>query len=309
MKKEDMIGQRFGRLVVLEQDFDYAKVNNLKSNQNYWKCQCDCGKYKTVVHTSLVGGKTKSCGCLNQEKRLSQKEDLLGQVFGKLTVIASAEKISNRSAWLCECECGNRCVVLAVHLKSGNTKSCGCLVTNNFGGQNKLDLTNQKFGRLTVLYPTEKRSNGSVVWMCQCECGNFKEVSAIHLTRGNTQSCGCLVSLGESEIINILQQNNINFETQKSFEDAFEIEGHPYRYDFYLPDYNRLIEFDGEQHFKFRDTGWNNLEHFKDTQRRDRLKNIYALSKNIELVRIPYIERKNITLDLLLGNKYLVTET
>ena len=46
----------------------------------------------------------------------------------------------------------------------------------------------------------------------------------------------------------------------------------------------------------------------KATQKRDKIKNNYALSHNIPLVRIPYWERDNITLDLLLGNKYLQKE-
>lgn len=309
MEKDKMIGQRFGRLIVLEQDFEYAKIKNLKSKQKYWKCQCDCGNEKTIVHTSLIGGKTKSCGCLNQEKRLAQKENLLGQVFGHLTVIGEAEKVNGRAAWLCRCECGNLCTVNSVHLKSGNTKSCGCLgLQNLIMGQNKKDLTGQVFGRLTALHPTEKRISGYVVWQCQCECGNFKEATSASLIRGYTQSCGCLTSKGESEITRLLQTNNIEFETQKSFEDAFEVEGHPYRYDFYLPNYNRLIEFDGIQHYGFKETGWDDEEHFRKTQQRDKKKNAYALSHNIDLVRIPYWERDKITLELLLGDKYLVKE-
>lgn len=59
--------------------------------------------------------------------------DLTGMKFGRLTVIERAESYvlpssgKKRSQWLCECECGNRCVVQAGHLKSGHTQSCGCL--------------------------------------------------------------------------------------------------------------------------------------------------------------------------------------
>lgn len=304
-----MIGQRFTRLVVIEQDFEYAKQCNLKSNQNYWKCKCDCGNIKTIVQSSLTGGKTKSCGCLNQEKRLAQKENLIGRVFGQLTVIDRAENIDGRTAWLCECSCENQCVVRSSHLKSGNTKSCGCQsAINLMAGKNKNDLTGQVFGKLTALYPTEKRINGFVVWQCQCKCGNMKEATSTHLLRGYTSSCGCLASKGEGEIIKILQDNNIEFETQKSFNDAFEKKGHPYKYDFYLPKYNRLIEFDGEQHFDRKRTsdGWDTKEHFEKVQQRDAEKNKYALSHNIDLVRIPYWERNKITLDMILGKQYLI---
>lgn len=76
-----------------------------------------------------------------------------------------------------------------------------------------------------------------------------------------------------------------------------------------MPDYNRLIEFDGEQHFKYTGAGWNTKENFEKTQKLDKIKNEYALNNNYSLVRIPYWERDNITLDMLLGDKHLITNT
>lgn len=59
----------------------------------------------------------------------------------------------------------------------------------------KIDLTGQRFGKLTALNPTDKRMDqGSVVWLCRCDCGNLKEVSARRLIRGKVKSCGCLSS-------------------------------------------------------------------------------------------------------------------
>ena len=51
----------------------------------------------------------------------------IGNVYGKLTVIARAENTRDgRSRWLCECECGKQITVLGTNLRKGNTKSCGC---------------------------------------------------------------------------------------------------------------------------------------------------------------------------------------
>ena len=59
------------------------------------------------------------------------KTEMIGQKFGRLTVVESAGKLphggSNRSAFKCECECGNKKTVLAYKLKTGNTSSCGCI--------------------------------------------------------------------------------------------------------------------------------------------------------------------------------------
>ena len=56
----------------------------------------------------------------------------------------------------------------------------------------KNDLTNQRFGRLVAIHPTDKRKNGAVVWECQCNCGNVVEVGTGHLHNGTIKSCGCL---------------------------------------------------------------------------------------------------------------------
>ena len=67
------------------------------------------------------------------------------------------------------------------------------MVSKKAGGRSKVNLTGQKFGRLTALFPTEKRnSNGSVCWLCRCDCGQEVEVPAEGLMYGNNKSCGCL---------------------------------------------------------------------------------------------------------------------
>ena len=54
------------------------------------------------------------------------------------------------------------------------------------------DLSKEKFGRLQPLYPTDKRKNKSIVWMCRCDCGTEKEIPAYVMTGGKVKSCGCL---------------------------------------------------------------------------------------------------------------------
>lgn len=61
-----------------------------------------------------------------------KKLDLTGQRYGKLTVLAPAENIGGRTAWLCRCDCGRETVVKTRHMRSGHTKSCGC--QNGLGG-------------------------------------------------------------------------------------------------------------------------------------------------------------------------------
>ena len=67
-----------------------------------------------------------------------------------------------------------------------------------------------------------------------------------------------------------------------------------------------MIEYDGETHFYFTNSGWNTELNFKKIKEHDKIKNEWAAAHNIPLVRIPYWERDNITLDMLLGDQYLV---
>ena len=64
----------------------------------------------------------------------------------------------------------------------------------------KYDLTNQKFGRLTVLYRSEKIVSNTHPWHCRCECGNECDVMTQHLMSGHTKSCGCLQKEKASKI-------------------------------------------------------------------------------------------------------------
>ena len=58
----------------------------------------------------------------------------------------------------------------------------------------RIDLTGQRFGRLTVIAFYGKNKSGNAVWRCVCDCGNEKNIVANSLRRGATQSCGCLNS-------------------------------------------------------------------------------------------------------------------
>lgn len=75
--------------------------------------------------------------------------DLTGQKFGRLTVLSRVENKKSRARWLCECECGNQVVVAGNDLKTGRTKSCGCLSKELLRG-NKRRATHDEHG--TKLY-------------------------------------------------------------------------------------------------------------------------------------------------------------
>lgn len=113
------------------------------------------------------------------------------------------------------------------------------------------------------------------------------------------------MSLGEEKIFNILKDNNIYFEREKSFAD---LKHGLFRFDFYLPKKNIIIEFDGAQHWNFIKHFYNSRQDFMRAQENDRRKNSYCLANFITLYRIPYWELDNINnLEDIFQDKFKVT--
>lgn len=302
-KAVDITGQIFGDLTVIKRD-------GSKDNRAMWLCKCSCGNERRVSGTDLRRGRIKSCGCKN--KNVAHLEN---QKFGLLTIL---EKTNERDyngniMWKCQCDCGNIINVASSKLISGNTKSCGCERIKKLIEFNKtraLDITDQIFGELIALEPTEKRSKEkSIIWKCQCSCGNITEIPIKDLVSGNTKSCGCKKnkSFGEEKIIQILNKNNISFIREYTPININNLSFKP-RFDFYLPFQNILIEYDGIQHFKKGNGYYDNEKKFKITQNHDNIKNQWCRDNNIPLIRIPYTHYNDLCLeDLLLEtSKFII---
>ena len=120
VERQDLKGKRFGRLTVLEE-------TQRRNYRHYWLCRCDCGNEKVVEESHLKSGHTKSCGCYRTEKPRERRLDLTGQRYGRLTVLGPAGESAGGQYWDCLCDCGKRCSCHKERLRSGLTKSCGCL--------------------------------------------------------------------------------------------------------------------------------------------------------------------------------------
>ena len=156
-------GQKFGEWEVLEY------VGN-----HLWKCRCSCGKISDIHSYSLRSGGSKSCGHNRESKKL---EDLTGQTFNDWSVL---EYVGD-SKWKCKCSCGNVSIVAAYDLKQGNSRNCGHNRKKPY-----TDLTGMKFGEITVVEYLYKNK-----YLCECSCGEQREILGSNLLSGGTRSCGC----------------------------------------------------------------------------------------------------------------------
>lgn len=304
-RSTNLSGKTYGRLTVL-----YRAKGEQK--EGYWICRCECGNYCLVRARCLNNGSSRSCGCLSKEVRKTmphqQPEDLTGRKFGRLTVLERAhEHHDNNTYWLCQCDCGNVKEIAAHHLKSGATKSCGCLndeLRKARNAENHVSLVGKKFGKLVVIEDAGYNPSWHAsLSKCRCDCGRIVTVSNNNLKSGNTESCGCdSSSHGERRIRELLMKHNISFLNEYHPVDL-QFEG---RYDFAIlgPDGEVVyfIEFDGKQHFD------KNSLFYRD-HKFDEIKNDYCYESGIPLIRIPYTV-KNISIeDLLLDtSKYVMSE-
>ena len=220
-------------------------------------------------------------------------KDLVGQRFGFLVVIERAGATKDRHArWKCLCDCGNEVEITGRFLN--NNSSCGCRakrIKNEIGN---------KYGKLTVIAEAGIEQYGSKMWLCKCDCGGEVIVKGANLRNGGTTSCGCTKSHGEEKIAQFLTEANIPY--IKNYKVV--IDNNNYFFDFYVDDMY-FIEFDGEQHFGYRQTGWNNKENFLNNRKRDLIKNQYCFTKEIPIIRIPYNEYFD-EFDLLIGSSRFV---
>ena len=288
----DLGGQKFGRLTVVRRVESHISPSG--QHRTMWECKCDCGNTTIASSSDLKEGNIKSCGCLQRDNR--NIENLIGIKYGKLLVISREkdEKYKNgktKVMWLCQCDCGNIITVAHYALKYGHTKSCGCYKKERTSEVCLKNLVGQRFGRLTVIERTTDiiRNSGKHItqWLCKCDCGRETIVRGSVLLRNATQSCGCLTSIGENNLINYLNNHNIEYEYQKRFDDLIGMNGGFLSYDFYLPNYNLLIEFQGEQHEKPIEF-FGGEEQFKIQQEHDRIKREYAKNNRYNLFEINY---------------------
>ena len=116
-QKQDLIGKRFGKLIVLE------KSHNRRNRQALWVCQCDCGNLCEKPTGQLNSGFATSCGCSWRQPAVHK-----GDRFGRLVAVRPTDKRSARAViWECLCDCGKTVFVRTTSLTTGHTTSCGCV--------------------------------------------------------------------------------------------------------------------------------------------------------------------------------------
>ena len=226
--------------------------------------------------------------------------DMTGQVTKGWKVLRKGlPKTKNTSKsiwWDCECvKCGQKKTFNGTELRLNRVGQCKCPNLTEKQKIKKLfnsivDETGNKYGKLTVLSFAYTK-DGFAYWNCICDCGTKKIIKGNHLRNGDIKSCGCINSWKEEQIKKILEENNIIFKREYSFQDLKDI--NMLRFDFAIfNDTNTLkglIEYNGEQHYEKKEF----FNHNGLLQIHDKMKIEYCKNKNIPLL---ILNKNNINL-------------
>ena len=150
-----------------------------------------------------------------------------------------------------------------------------------------IKIHNNKYNYSLISDENYKNCNSKIPIICK-KHGLFYQIVYVH-----SSGCGCPTckqSKGEKEIEKWLIENNIDFILQFRFKDCKNIL--PLPFDFYIPELNICIEYDGKQHFQ-PIKRWGGISKFQKTKKNDKIKNQYCKKNNIKLIRIKFLKNIN----------------
>lgn len=262
------------------------------------KCKICGHEWNATPNRILNGTKCPKCSKNNRTKTHDVFCEELYSINNSMKILS---KYKNAKTKLdCECKvCGNIWNTTPDVLLRG----CGCpkCASDSTGYKNRMtheDFIKQVYSLnqdITII-GTYNGVNNKI--SCKCNiCNRIWDTTPAVLLQGCRCIC-CKTPQGEKCISTSLEKYDINYISQYKFCGLNGIGGKPLSYDFYLPKYNLLIEFQGEQHK--RPIDWfGGEEKFKIQKEHDKRKRDYAKQNNINLLEIWYYDFDNIESILL----------
>ena len=301
-----------------------------KSNRPAFNVKCNiCGKERTIEKYKFYTSRYNKCECTKRKVDYSKRyKDLVGKEDTRLNFkIIAITKCGEHIGLEVQCHTCNRHRIIRAdaYIRGDDFHIEKCLCDeksqpyNKYHGDELRNILRERYGNLIgtksgllECIDISSGDNGTtVLCKCHCGCGNKVEVNMTNFKLKRIMSCGQnSTPFGEKVIERYLQNNNIAYQKEYTYEDLKSPSGYKLRYDFALNinDEIVLIEFDGKQHKE--DNGHFGYSIYSDFEYRklcDELKDNYAKSLNIKLFRIDYTtsEEKIIKeLDNIIGMLY-----
>jgi hypothetical protein len=261
------------------------------------KLKCNIDEYQwQVTYASFIIHQT-GCPKCGKTLKFSEKE-VLEKIKEKckeknyefIEWIGGEYKNTEDSKMILRCLNDNYCWETSYH--SFIRRQTGCpkcakrpLITTNIASQiiNQI-CVDKNFTFIGFKNGVYNNINTRLIMQCN-KCNREWEVSYTKLIHKGTGCPYCIESAGENKIFKFLKDKNVKFYRQHRFDNCRNKRKLPF--DFYLPDYNICIEYDGEQHFVAKEN-WNTPEELAYIQKNDKIKSNYCKKYKIKLLRISY---------------------
>lgn len=271
-------------------------TNEYIGNKQKMDFLCECGKVFTVAFNSFKAKKFKMCrSCANvmantQRLTLEYVKKKVGEISN--CELLEKEYLNNSTKMKFRCGCGE---IFYTSWSEFNRKTpnntnrkCNKCTEQYTWNYNEVVEFVKNNSECELLENNYKTLHTKMRFKCSCSeefFATFREFRDRMKRRCNT--CSKKRSSFEEHIVHILNKHNIKFVEQYTYDNCIGVKGvNRTPFDFYLPDYNTLIEADGQQHFEIK-FGRTEGE-FLETQQNDSIKTKFCIDNNIPLIRIPY---------------------
>lgn len=296
--------------IIISKDEDYKNM----TTDLVFKCNYCREEYKRTPKSALKS----HCGCVQcvqkhvTGKKLHEQKIDINAFLLKYESELIDLKHEHHSYFSYKCsKCGSKIKRRAYVIEGAISHRHLCnKCAKGLPSKDKLLTTKEKneylksIGSKTICIEENENKNNKQRIKFKCSCGEifYRKWNTVR-TNGfdRCNKCSNKQSYGEVIIENILNQYNIEYEREKRFEGCKNKFCFPF--DFYLPTFNTLIEFDGQYHYN----PIRGEEQLKKTQNNDNIKNNFCKNNNINLLRIPYWKRDNLE-EIIIGNLYGNTE-
>lgn len=259
---------------------------------------CDF-EYEVTPSKFLNGRRCPNCFKKNKKSNKQWVEEVKNISNGEYVVIGNY--VNNKTkVKIKHITCNNEYEVTPSNFKKGHR----CPICSNKKIAEKLSLSKEEFlKRFKALNEPyyevlQFKSFNKKMKIIHSKCGYVYDVLPGNFIKGNRCPNCKVSSIGESNIKEWLENNNIRYKREYWFNDLRGKCKKPLRFDFAILDENNnvkcLIEYDGRQHFIHEKSSMITRENFESTQKNDKIKNDYCKRNNITLFRIKYIYQKNI---------------
>ncbi len=266
--------------------YDYSLVEYVKSNLKVKIICKEHGEFDKIVSSHLKGEGCPICSNSKMDVNGFIKKSILkhGNRYDYSLVNNIHSKI--KVEIICE-KHGIFEQVVYYHLNGQGCPKCSCVAkstTDEFVVKS-ISIHGDRYDYSLVNY---NHSKEKVKIICE-KHGIYEQLPHIHLSGSGCSMCKS--SKGNIKIMKYLKSNSIKFIDEHRFYDCKNIL--PLPFDFYLPEYNMCIEFDGRQHFEIIER-FDGINSFNKVKINDNIKNLYCSNNNINLLRIPYWDFGNI---------------